>query len=865
MINREILNDCIDKYTEAFSERWGDDKKGECFKWKMVNSFRKNWDLDAIDFVGMLKLSLKDASYLLDSAQNLPYGMLLDLAKADPVAVHQMFKKLYTENNDVVARITQFQNDAKELCAGLFPGKQDYQRSTAVSAYIWLHDPDQHIFYKYTELKRACEYLESDYKPKKGDLQNNYNENYNLVLEISKELENHKDLLALFNSLAEDDIYYKDPNHLILAHDIVIYISRVLYENGKTSEWFGEDYDSGITKDDWKKLLKDSSVFDENGLKIVKRMYDYGGQATCVQLSQKYGLNYPFYNFGSVHLAKRIYKKTGCEPYIENNGEQSFWTILYIGRRAKKGEDGVFLWKLRDELKEAIEEELKEPYFAKVSLYEYKKAGADMESKNHDISLNTILYGPPGTGKTYNTAIYAVAICDNKPLDSLTDYSAVMKRYNELKAEGRVAFTTFHQAYGYEEFIEGIKPVMKSSDGEEQSKDIKYDIMPGVFKKFCETASQKEVKTKGFEFSKDAQIWKVTIRDEVRMDCFDNNRVRIDWSIDSDGANGFVNEMSKGDIVITTDGNRKRINGIAVIVSEDAYELETNEDKTTRDVVWLAKHIDVDITEINAGRMLHRMTCSRVPKMKIEDIIAVANENNKTLGGMVVEENTKPYVFIIDEINRGNISKIFGELITLIEDKKRKGMPEGATARLPYSNDPFSVPANVYILGTMNTADRSIALMDTALRRRFQFEEKMPDASVLRRIGADKVDDLDVAAMLEKINERIEFLYDREHMIGHAFFTDLKDEPTIDRLATIFSKSVIPLLQEYFYEDYQKIQFVLGDNGKTDDGYKFIIDSAVSAKNIFKGNVDAVVDLPEKKYEINNDALYELESYKQII
>ena len=108
MINREILNDCIEKYTEVFSERWGDDKKGECFKWKMVNSFRKNWDLDAIDFVGMLKLSLKDASYLLDSAQNLPYGMLLDLAKADPVAVHQMFEKLYTENNDVVARIREY-------------------------------------------------------------------------------------------------------------------------------------------------------------------------------------------------------------------------------------------------------------------------------------------------------------------------------------------------------------------------------------------------------------------------------------------------------------------------------------------------------------------------------------------------------------------------------------------------------------------------------------------------------------------------------------------------------------------------------------------------------------------------------------
>ena len=270
---------------------------------------------------------------------------------------------------------------------------------------------------------------------------------------------------------------------------------------------------------------------------------------------------------------------------------------------------------------------------------------------------------------------------------------------------------------------------------------------------------------------------------------------------------------------------------------------------------------EIDITELNGGKNLDRKSVYSLDRVSADGILSLVDSK----GDVTIEEEERPYVFVIDEINRGNISKIFGELITLIEDKKREGMPEGASARLPYSNDPFSVPANVYILGTMNTADRSIALMDTALRRRFQFEEKMPDASVLRKIGADKVGDLDIAAMLEKINARIEFLYDREHMIGHAFFTDLKDDPTIDRLATIFSKSVIPLLQEYFYEDYQKIQFVLGDNGKTDDSYKFIIDSAVSAKNIFKGNVDAVVDLPEKKYAINNDALYELESYKQII
>ena len=165
----------------------------------------------------------------------------------------------------------------------------------------------------------------------------------------------------------------------------------------------------------------------------------------------------------------------------------------------------------------------------------------------------------------------------------------------------------------------------------------------------------------------------------------------------------------------------------------------------------------------------------------------------------------------------------------------------------------------------MNTADRSIALMDTALRRRFQFVEMMPDVNVLRKIGADKVDDLDVAKMLEKINDRITFLYDREHTIGHAFFTKLKDDPTVENLASIFKKSIIPLLQEYFYEDYQKIQLVLGDNDKSDSKYKFVKDEEVKVREIFKGNVKDDMDLPEKKYYINEEAFKYIDSYKEII
>lgn len=487
----------------------------------------------------------------------------------------------------------------------------------------------------------------------------------------------------------------------------------------------------------------------------------------------------------------------------------------------------------------------------------------EMKEANKEFDKNLILYGPPGTGKTYNSATYAVAICDNKSVDELTDYDAVMARYNELKKAGRIAFTTFHQSYGYEEFIEGIKPVADDS-----KQDVGYTIEAGIFKQFCEDAKSAGHKTGNAAIDAGARIWKLTIMNgdlnQVKQECFEENNVRMGFAMEADEARSFVEDVRIGDIILSFK-TRKTIDGIA-IVTDDASELQDkSEYKTARPVKWLVKNIDEDITGINNGKLLHRMTFAKVPNMKVKDIIDLAKKVNPGLVNTEIEENTQPYVFIIDEINRGNISKIFGELITLIENTKRAGMEEAASAILPYSGEEFSVPSNVYILGTMNTADRSIALMDTALRRRFQFIEMMPDSDVLRKIHADKVEDLDVAAMLDKINERITFLYDREHTIGHAFFTGLKDDASLVKLQSIFEKSVIPLLQEYFYEDYQKIQLVLGDNAKSDDRLKFILDEKVVAKNIFNGNVEDVIDLPEKRYSINKVAFGNINSYKEIL
>lgn len=263
--------------------------------------------------------------------------------------------------------------------------------------------------------------------------------------------------------------------------------------------------------------------------------------------------------------------------------------------------------------------------------------------------LNQILYGVPGTGKTYSTTLYSVAICNNKKLDELVNYDEIKCEYDELKANGRINFITFHQSYGYEDFIEGIKPTVINGN-------ISYEIASGVFKKFCERA------------------------------------------------------------------------------------------KTSP------------------------------------------------------QDN---FVFIIDEINRGNISKIFGELITLIEDDKR----EELSVTLPCSQEEFTVPRNVYIIGTINTADRSIALLDTALLRRFDFIEMEPRPEIL----SDNVDGVNLQKLLSELNTQIEKLLDRDHRIGHAYFMKCKSRADVEK---VFSNKIIPLLREYFFEDDTRINEVLPEGYK---------------------------------------------------
>ena len=444
-------------------------------------------------------------------------------------------------------------------------------------------------------------------------------------------------------------------------------------------------------------------------------------------------------------------------------------------------------------------------------------------TQNTDIAKNTILYGPPGTGKTYNTVMYAVAIIENKKLEEIKkeNYTEVIDRYNKYKEDGLIEFTTFHQSYGYEEFIEGIKPVIHSD--EEDETDIQYEVVPGLFKKFCDIAGKPILRKEKCDIgiNESPTIWKISLEgsgeNSTRTECMKNEHIRIGYDEYGreitnlfKGAAGrhilnyFINDMGIGDIVMSCyDCNT--IDAIGVVTGEYEWHDEYPEYKRLRKVNWIVNGIEENIIKINNGIKLSSPTLYKL-KINLYDVMDII----KKYSNDVIElEEKKNHVFIIDEINRGNISKIFGELITLIEPTKRIGQTEGQKVRLPYSQKLFGVPNNVYLIGTMNTADRSIATIDTALRRRFNFKEMLPDEEVLDGIY---VEDVSIKDIFIKMNKRITVLFDREHTLGHAYFLPLKDAPTIETLANIFENSIIPLLQEYFYEDYEKIRMVLGES-----------------------------------------------------
>ncbi|RVK16954.1 AAA family ATPase [Sinorhizobium meliloti] len=475
---------------------------------------------------------------------------------------------------------------------------------------------------------------------------------------------------------------------------------------------------------------------------------------------------------------------------------------------------------------------------------------AEIARATSPAATNLILYGPPGTGKTYHTAWEAVRLCMGaavaEGLRGNGKREALMAEYRRLASEGLIEFVTFHQSMSYEEFVEGLRPSTGDDAGDDPEVQVStgFRLKPhdGVFKRISERArldrandgtasrldrtarvfkvalGQRQIEDDRIRFGLDQGIihvgWGGDIDwSEERFDDF--NEILSEWRAlkdpDATGHDGnvvvtysFRADMQIGDYVVVSDG-RDRIQAFGSISSDYFYDHDAAYHPHRRKVEWIWRDdLGAERSRFypNAFRRhsVYKLNQALVDWDELEALVFGGE-------GPIPSSSAREHVLIIDEINRANISKVFGELITLLEPDKRLGMTNEIRLMLPYSKKSFGVPANLHIIGTMNTADRSIALLDTALRRRFTFHELMPDPSVL----PVDVDGINLQRLLTTINDRIEYLFDREHQIGHAYFTGCETRDCVDG---VMRHKVIPLLAEYFYEDWSKVATVLGDTGQ---------------------------------------------------
>ena len=670
MINMEIMRQVLAQYKADFSSWW--EQKNEKYKWIAVKHFQDKWNIDAENFGEMFKEATKKAGNLLNSKGNYPGSMICDFAMVDDNTTREMFRALFDESKDLAGRVKAFQETAKEMWtthnAGRSPNdkwKSHFQNTNAISTYLWLQNPDKYFIYKYKLVKAAAAELSAGFTPKADGAVESMIGGYRLYDEIRAAVKADESVCDLIRDAVDrNPDCYADPELVTTTIDIAYYLAKRYRKSQEQSApteaaelengWGPPGYSPGLSVEKWLELLKDSAVFTPDSMRIMARMMEYGGEATCKQLAERYGKDMNFYNRVSSALANRVWKKTDCPVWTDEDGNEKWWPILYMGRNAEQDTPGMFVWRLRDELRKVLEQEgswkqyLAMPYteqdfFEKDHVYMDKSDYEDLKGLLQ-FKKNVILQGAPGVGKTFAAKKLAYSILGEKD-------------------DSRIEFVQFHQNYSYEDFVMGYRP-----NGKE------FKLKTGIFYDFCRKAA--------------------------------------------------------GD-----------------------------------------------------------------PSGK--------------------------YVFIIDEINRGNMSRIFGELLMLIENDKR-GM-EWSVA-LAYGDDSeeddgqetsnpsilrrFFVPENVYIIGMMNTADRSLAMIDYALRRRFSFFEMKPafDSEGFREyqkaIGNAKFDAL--IKTIKELNGIIEKdpALGSGFRIGHSYFCNKKpDEVSEDWMKRIVKYEIVPLLQEYWFDE----------------------------------------------------------------
>ena len=787
MFDQFRLKDVLAQYKQNFvSTQWDNEK----YKWEAVKWFQDNWDVNAADFPEMLSRSLDKTFNLLASNNNFPKGMIVGFAKAAPEEVRAMFIALFDESQDVFERMNAFKMQSSILLEKYGNGAaQHYQYENAISTYLWLRYPDKYYIYKFGEVKTVASELESDYRFKKGAYADNIRNFLKLYDEISVTLKEDTELVNLFQSQLTDTCY-PDPELKTLTIDVGFYISRrYSQENAEKAEaasWFPSDYTPGLTEEDWLALLGDDKVFTTGSLEIMKRMKDYGGQATCTQLAVKYGETKNFYLTGSTALAKRVVEKTGCPVLTDDKNENSkWWPVLYIGRYATKDEQGSYIWKLRDELSAALDK-------VDLSGIELYVAAAPGEEDRGYWWLNA-------NPKIWSYSDIAVGEVQSYTL------------YNENGNKRRI-FQNFLDAkvgdmiIGYEsnpvKQIVAIGRVSAEQDGEK----LFFEKVEGLTSPIDYATLRGCPELERMEYFQNPQgsLFKLTrgefdfILDMIR----EENPISKDAAIDAYTKSDFLDEVYMTE--------KRYENLVAVLRNKKNIILQgapgVGKTFAARRLAWsmMGEQDDsrIEFVQFHQNYSYEDFMMGYKP---VEDGFELKYGVFYRFCQKAANQPDKEFFFIIDEINRGNMSKIFGELLMLIEKDYR-----GTKATLAYNGLSFSVPKNLYIIGMMNTADRSLAMIDYALRRRFSFFEMEPgfdsEGFIYYQNGLNN----------ETLNELISKVKDLNHeialdkslgkgfCIGHSYFCG-RDICTDEWMHSIVDYDILPMLSEYWFDDPNKL------------------------------------------------------------
>ena len=787
MFDEFRLKEALVSYKRDFAQKlWPNEK----YKWQAVKCFQLNWDVNATDFAEMLKKSLSATANLLASVNNFPARMIQKFAEIVPEEVRAMYIELFDESKDVYERINSFKLKSSILLERYGNGAaQHYQNENSISTYLWLRYPDKYYIFKLSEAKVVASELESDYRFKKGAYADNIHNFYALYNEICAELQKDDELRNMLAAQV-DSTCYSDPEMRTLTIDVGFYISRYYSKRNDepaADEWWPTDYSPAISTEEWIALLNDAEVFIPSSLEIMKRILDYGGKATCTQLSVKYGETKNFYNSGSVALARRVAERTGCPVMQRDTGDPRWWTILYVGKDAGKDEEGSYIWKLRDELESA----LRQVDLSEVSLY----AKSDDE-------------GTDGFRCWWLTAKPKIWSFSDTPVGEVMSYSL----YNENGNKRRI-FQNFLDAkagdmiIGYEATpvlkIVAIARVTAEQDGEK----LYFEKVEGLASPIDYQTLRECPELERMEFFQNPQgsLFKLTrgeydfIMDIIR----DENPVQQEAPNDPYTSEDFLRD------VYMTSADYTKIQAVLRNKKNIILQGAPGVGKTfaAKRLAWsMMGEIDesrVEFVQFHQNYSYEDFVMGYKP---VEDGFELRNGIFYRFCQRAANQPDKDFFFIIDEINRGNMSKIFGELLMLIERDYR-----GTKATLAYNGLPFSVPKNLYIIGMMNTADRSLAMIDYALRRRFSFFDMEPgfDSEGFRQYQAS-LNNETLNALVERVKDlNKEIAADKSlgkgFCIGHSYFCG-QDTCTDEWLDSIVNYDILPMLSEYWFDDTAKLQ-----------------------------------------------------------